>query len=275
MLKLVAPLLLDMARAARAVSVPKFRTGLITELKKDKTPVSAIDRATEERLREFVPQAEKLLGASVGFRGEEFPTLNPDAEFLFVVDPIDGTKPYLLGRSEWFTLIGLYQKGAGFVAGLCDQPDVDRAHYAAKGEGAWMLDRKNLDIAQAARLPKAPEKPLDESILLSFDPLMMPPYAYGLYEKLYKQVMYAVPGGDAGNYVRLAEGTGQIVLESVGGIYDLVALTPLVTETGGTLVCLNPDGTTFAPDMNFHPRFPVLSTSSPALLDAVLKIYAA
>lgn len=272
MLQAVIPLLLDMARAAREISVPKFRTGLIRELKRDSTPVSAIDRAVEKRLHEFLPHAEKLLGSSAGFLGEEYDSVNTDADYVFVVDPIDGTKKYLLGSGEWFTLIGLHKKGEGFVAGLCDQPDADRTHYAVRGGGAFVIDRKNLDAMGAVRLPMLAPLPLAESIIMSFDHTAMVPAHAALFAAMQQRCLYTSLGGDAGNYMRIAEGTGQVVMEAVGGIYDIAAIAPILAEVGGCITGINPDGTPFVPDLNFGTRRTVLATASEQLRDDVLAL---
>jgi fructose-1,6-bisphosphatase/inositol monophosphatase family enzyme len=107
---------------------------------------------------------------------------------------------------------------------------------------------------------------------MSFDPFMLSSSHRALYEAMNKQALYAVLGGDAGNYVRLAEGAGQVVLEPVGGIHDLAAITPLLMETGCTLTGINPDGSLFTPDIDFGSRRTVLATSSPQLRDEVLAL---
>ena len=91
---------------------------LAVEAKADLSPVTDADRGIELALRKEVAAAQP----THGFFGEEFPAEKPDAEFLWVVDPIDGTKAFLAGKPTFGTLIALLQQGLPFSASSIIRP---------------------------------------------------------------------------------------------------------------------------------------------------------
>ncbi|MGE3624146.1 MAG: inositol monophosphatase family protein, partial [Bdellovibrionales bacterium] len=106
----------QMADAARDVALAYFRKNLVVDEKDDRTPVTEADRGIEQKLRDVI----RKTFPSHGIIGEEFGTENPEAEFVWVIDPIDGTKAFATGRPTFGTIIGLSHNGRP-VAGLIDQ----------------------------------------------------------------------------------------------------------------------------------------------------------
>ena len=107
------------SEAGRAI-LPHFRTPLAIDDKGDGSvfdPVTEADRAAETVMRRMI--ADRFPGH--GVRGEEFADHNPDADYVWLLDPIDGTKSFVIGFAGWGTLIGLMHRGVP-VLGLMRQP---------------------------------------------------------------------------------------------------------------------------------------------------------
>jgi len=105
--------------------------GLTVESKADQSVVTSADTAGEQAFRSAVIARCPVHGV----RGEEFPPLNPDAEFVWVVDPIDGTAEFAAGVPLWGTIIGLYYRDRPLV-GVIDLPALNLRACAAYGLGA-------------------------------------------------------------------------------------------------------------------------------------------
>ena len=111
---------IDLAQAAGDVIAPLFRADHGLEDKGGKTgfdPVTAADKGAEAAIRAAI--ASRFPGH--GVIGEEYGEDRPDAEFVWVLDPIDGTRAFIAGLPLWTTLIGLRHRGRP-VLGLIGQP---------------------------------------------------------------------------------------------------------------------------------------------------------
>src|SRR5215469_148288 len=114
--------LLELDAAAAAVTLPLFRTGLDVANKAGKDafdPVTAADHGAEAAIRKLI--AERY--PDHGVIGEEYGEDRPDAEFVWVLDPVDGTRAFISGLPLWTTLIGLRHQGRP-VLGSIGQPYV-------------------------------------------------------------------------------------------------------------------------------------------------------
>src|SRR5215469_5457078 len=107
----------DLADAAGAAIRPYFRTTLTVDEKADLSPVTAADRAAEQAMRRLI--AARF--PAHGIIGEEYGREREDAEFVWVLDPIDGTKSFISGVPLFGTLIALAQCGKP-ILGVIDQP---------------------------------------------------------------------------------------------------------------------------------------------------------
>ncbi|MCU0946362.1 MAG: histidinol phosphate phosphatase, partial [Rubritepida sp.] len=118
------------ADLAGAAIRPLFRSALLVEAKGDASPVTEADRAAERALRGFLTDRFP----DHGIMGEEYGTERGEAEWLWVLDPIDGTRAFLTGRPLFGTLIGLLHRGVP-VLGLVDQPVTGERWLGVAGEG--------------------------------------------------------------------------------------------------------------------------------------------
>jgi fructose-1,6-bisphosphatase/inositol monophosphatase family enzyme len=119
--------LADVLREAISEAVGE---GLTVETKADQSVVTSADTAAEQAFRSAVISRYPVHGV----RGEELPPLNPDAEFVWVVDPIDGTAEFAAGMPLWGTIIGLYYRDRPLV-GVIDLPVLKLRACAAFGLG--------------------------------------------------------------------------------------------------------------------------------------------
>ncbi|MDE2240178.1 MAG: histidinol phosphate phosphatase, partial [Rhodospirillales bacterium] len=146
--------------ASGAVIRPYFRVGLSADDKSDESPVTVADRRAEQALREVLAKATP----DFGIIGEEFPPHNPDARHVWVLDPIDGTRAFITGRTSFTTLLGLLEDGVP-VLGFIDQP-ITRERWAGGrgvpaqftgGLGGVPGTRRNVNLAQAEFSATSPE----------------------------------------------------------------------------------------------------------------------
>lgn len=111
--------------------------GFESEEKSDTTLVTQADLAAEKRLREFV---EKKYPAH-GVIGEEFPNARPEAEFQWIIDPIDGTQNFAHHIPTFGTILSLYHNGKALL-GIIDHPALDLRYHSLKGQGVYCNDKK-------------------------------------------------------------------------------------------------------------------------------------
>ena len=123
-----------LADTAGAVILPHFRTGGAVDHKGGDLfdPVTAADTDAESAIRGKIAAAYPTHGVL----GEEFEPLNPNAEYCWVIDPIDGTRAFILGLPLWGTLIGLTRDGAPLL-GLMDQPFTGERFWSGEDESLF------------------------------------------------------------------------------------------------------------------------------------------
>lgn len=226
-----------MAADAREIARAHFRGALTSEQKDDRTPVTAADRAIERRWRERLAATFPAHGV---FGEEEGPD-RIDAEWVWVLDPIDGTKAFASGNPLFGSLIGLMHRGAP-VLGVLEVP--------ALGE-RWIGVRGGIAERDGVRLAVRAPRPLERAVLYCTtpDPLAaMPGFA-----ELRRCVQWTSYGGDCVAYAFVAAGTADLVVDRGLKPYDWCALVPILEAAGGVLLdwnlkplTLDADGTALA-----------------------------
>lgn len=215
-------------------------------------PVTEADRAAECAIRALIAAHHP----DHGIIGEEFGRENADAEHVWVIDPIDGTKSFISGQPVWGTLIALLRNGEA-VLGLLDQPFL-RERYWGDGERSFgQRDNRVLPLRTRA-CPSLSDATVWVSSSIARDPV-----AHAAVERLGAAVRMLVYGGDCFSLAMLAEGHIDIAI-GWGGfeIYDIAAHIPLVTGAGGCLTALDGSDALHADGM--------LALGDPALLEATL-----
>ncbi len=207
-----------MADEAGTIIRHYFRQSFEIDTKEDETPVTAADRAVEKRLREII----EMHRPQDGILGEEFGPKESQNGFTWVIDPIDGTKSFMIGRPTFGTLIALAENGAP-VLGTIDQPISQERWIGAKGEPT-LFNGKTVKTRSCTSLKDA--------IVGSTSPSQMPE----TWPKMYDQFKSVIWGGDCYSYGLIANGWLDCVIESGLATYDYMALPPIIEGAGG-LIC--------------------------------------
>jgi len=204
---------------------PFFRTSLGVENKaRDGAfdPVTAADRAAEQAMRTLI----RKNFPSHGIIGEEFDDHHSGAPYVWVLDPIDGTKSFIAGMPAWGTLIGLLKDGAP-VYGMMHQPFIGE-RFAGDGASAHYRGP-----AGERRLTTRKCASLGEAILFTTSPLLMSAEERALFEKVQAKTRLSRYGGDCYAYCMIAAGFVDLVIETGLKAHDIVALMPIIEGAGG------------------------------------------
>lgn len=220
---------LAMAQAAGQVILPHFRRAIAVEDKGSPAgydPVTVADRAAETVIRGEIARAYP----DHGIRGEEHGWQRGSSPYTWVVDPIDGTKSFILGQLHWATLIALHD-GERVVAGVAHQPYVGESFVATcDGPAQWRRggERRNLSTRACPRLA--------EAIVACTHPSMFrTAQARAAFDRVADAARLTRWGGDCYAYCLLAMGLIDIVIESSLQAYDIQALMPIITAAGGVV----------------------------------------
>ncbi len=185
-------------------------------------PVTEADKAAEQVIRQAI--LERF--SDHGILGEEFGATNPDADYQWIIDPIDGTKAYIAGLPSWGTLIGLYKSGKPY-AGIMTQPFTGE-RYICDGENSFL--NHNEDISQ---LQTSNTQELPDAIIMTTSPALFNQIESAHYQKLEALCKLPRYGADCYAYCMLASGHIDLVVEAGLNAYDIAALIPIVEKSGG------------------------------------------
>ncbi len=216
---------LDAARAAGEIIRRYYREDIEVHTKADASPVTAADVEAEEVIRSIV----RARHPDHGFYGEETGRERDDAEYLWLVDPLDGTRSFVRHYPFFSTQIALRHRSE-LVLGVSSAPLMRELAWAEKGQGAW-LDGTRIGVSELADLA---ESTLSTGNLRT---LAGSPQWAGL-GRLVKQVARIRGYGDFYHYHLLAAGRIDAVIESDVNILDIAALTVIVREAGGRVTDL-------------------------------------
>lgn len=227
-----------------------YRTALAIDDKSDASPVTAADREAEalmrKRIRERRPQD--------GIIGEEFGRENEEAEWVWVLDPVDGTKAFISGRPLFVTLIGLLHHGKP-VLGVINQPVTRDCWLGVIGEGTT-LNGLPVQVSQIAELTRAR--------IGSTGPEYFEPQGLAAFSTLAQQCRFTVWGGDGYQFGLLASGGMDIAIESGIKLHDFAALAPVVIGAGGIMTDWQ------GKELDIHSGGNVVAAATPSLHTAAL-----
>lgn len=209
----------ELADASRAILGPAGRERPVTDIKADASLVTAFDRAIEQRLREMI----EARYPAHGVLGEEHGSHNPDAEFVWVLDPIDGTGPFVGGMPVYGTLIGLAQAGEP-VLGVIDHPRTDDRWLGGLGlattwNGRAVRTRRGVALADAMLTSSSPDF-FDED-------------EWRRFRRLRGEVQWALYGGSCYAYGLMAGGRTDVAVDCNLDIHDILACAAVITAAGG------------------------------------------
>ena len=214
----------ELAAVSGETILPFFRTALSVTDKGNGQfdPVTAADHAAENAMRALI----RKNFPEHGVIGEEFGSDRPDAEYVWVLDPIDGTKSFMAGMPAWGTLIALTQFGEP-VFGMMNQPFI-RERFSGDGMAASYKGPAG-DRGLRVRACET----LAEAVMFTTSPLLMNEADRKAFGKVEAAVRLSRYGGDCYAYCMLAAGHVDLVIETGLKPYDIVALVPIITGAGG------------------------------------------
>jgi histidinol phosphatase-like enzyme (inositol monophosphatase family) len=197
------------------------RADLKVELKADLSPVTAADRGAEDLMRGLI--RKKFPGH--GIVGEESGAERPDAEFVWVLDPIDGTKSFTSAVPLFGTLIGLLHRGEP-VLGCIHQPILRQLLVG---------DNRTASLNGAPARTRSP-RPLEDALLLTSDPVVIAtrPECRG-FRPLMEKSRITRTWGDCYGYLLVATGWADVMYDPLMNLWDIAALVPVIRGAGGVI----------------------------------------
>lgn len=211
----------DLADLARPIIKTHFRTGAAISDKADASPVTEADRAAEAAMRTAINDAFP----GHGILGEEFGPENTDADYVWVLDPIDGTKAFVTGKPLFGTLIALCHQGRP-ILGLIDQAILDERWLGAAGR-TTTLNGADISTRTATTLKDA--------WLYATSPDMFEGADAEAFARLGGAVKHTLYGADCYAYGLLAAGHTDLVAEASLKPYDFCAHVPIIEGAGGCM----------------------------------------
>jgi histidinol-phosphatase len=213
------------AQTAAEIVRAYYQRDLAVHTKADASPVTEADVRAEEAIREVL----SAQFPSYGFYGEETGQHGMDAENVWLVDPIDGTKSFVRHCPFFSTQIALQREGR-LILGVSLAPAYGELAWAEEGAGAF-LNAQPIRVSQIADLPQA---------IISSGNLksLTATSRWNRFGELVRRVSRIRGYGDFVHYHLLARGALEVVLESDVNILDIAALSVIVREAGGTFTDL-------------------------------------
>jgi histidinol-phosphatase len=213
------------AEAAAAIIARHYRTALSVETKADQTPVTVADREAEAAIKQVLRSAfpdHALYGEEEGREGE--------GDFLWLIDPIDGTRSFVRGYPMFSTQIALMHR-AELVLGVSSAAQFGEVAWARRGGGAF-LNGERIQVAGATEFGPATAISIGNVKTLSRGP------GWSALARLIQRCGRTRGYGDFYHYHLLARGSLDLVIESDVNILDVAALAVIVREAGGVFTDL-------------------------------------
>jgi histidinol phosphatase-like enzyme (inositol monophosphatase family) len=219
----------DTAIKAGAAVLPHFRAIIAVEDKRNfmgYDPVTIADHAAETVIRDAIKHAYP----DHGIHGEEHGREGGTSAMTWVIDPIDGTKSFILGQHHWAILIALHD-GTAPVVGVAHQPFVGETFLAAAGGTAQWRRGDARRTLQTRPCPR-----IEDAIVATTDPRQFQtPAEQAALQAVSGRARFLRYGGDCYCYTQLAMGFVDVVIENGLQAYDVQALMPIVQAAGGAI----------------------------------------
>ncbi len=215
-----------LADASGEIILGHFRTNIGVDSKADATPVTMADRDSESKMREMI--AARF--PDHGIIGEEHGSDRPNAEWVWVLDPIDGTKSFINGVPLFGTLIALMHKSIPWL-GCINHPALNQRWVGGAGQ-ATTLNGKPCHVRSCQTLKAA--------TVYATAPGYMTPDESAAFERLSQAVYHRRYGGtDCFHYAMVASGWTDIACERVSELHDFAPLAPVIENAGGIVTDWN------------------------------------
>ncbi|MBF0094552.1 MAG: histidinol-phosphatase [Alphaproteobacteria bacterium] len=210
-----------LADASGAIIRRYFRTHVAVDDKSDASPVTIADREAERAIRDLIAAA----APDHGIIGEEWGSERADAEWVWVLDPIDGTKSFITGKPSFGTLIALAHRGRS-VLGIVDQPITGERWIGGVGHPASLN-------GTPVRVRACPD--LRDAYLYATEPEMFKGSDQDAFERLTARVKMRRYGADCYAYALLASGFVDLVCECNLKVHDHAAVSAVIEAAGGVV----------------------------------------
>ncbi|MCH8942705.1 MAG: histidinol-phosphatase [Bacteroidetes bacterium] len=198
-----------------------FRTEIDIDTKADNSPVTIADKKAEELIRKEI---EKEFPTH-GILGEEFGEINKDAEYKWVIDPIDGTKSFICGSVLFGTQIALLKNGSP-ILGAVNFPALNE--FIIGDNNSTQLNGKDVKVRKCDSI--------SDAVLLTGDYLNIDKYQnISAFRTLIKSVKLFRGWGDCYGYYLLASGYSDIMVDPIMSPWDSLPLIPIIKGAGGII----------------------------------------
>lgn len=248
------PFVNQLADASGAIIMRNVHSATGFENKSDRSPVTQVDREVELEIRKRIAAA----WPDHGILGEEFAPTDIDRDFVWVIDPIDGTKPFIGGIPVFGTLIALTFRGTP-VLGVIDHPYTKERWIGADGLGTTFNGK---------RVQTRHGRPQADSVMFTGNPEPFIGKERTAFDNLRATVNFCVYGANCYGYGQIARGMMDIGIESGHDPFDFCALVPVINNAGGRITDWEGNALTV------HSGKRYVASGDPALHDAILPLLA-
>ncbi len=234
----------QIALEAGIMTLEHFRsTTLGIDWKGDGSPVTVADRGAEQLLRKRIEERFP----SDAILGEEYPEKPGDSGYKWILDPIDGTKPFMHGVPLYTNLVAVIEEATGEpILGVINAPASGETIHAAVGGGAWY---QNGD-AEPYQAKVSTVESLAGGLFLTGDVAGFKKEraadATDVYFALQESARISRTWGDAYGYMMVAIGRAEVMVDAAMSLWDAACLKPILEEAGGTFTCWNGEPTVHA-----------------------------
>ncbi len=215
----------ELAEASGPIISELFRKNIAVDRKADRTLVTQADRDAETVMREMIAVGFP----EHGFVGEEFGADGENSEYVWVIDPLDGTHAFISGLPTFGTLIALCRQGVPIV-GVINQPVSGERWLGVEGRPTQFRQGSEVGEARTRVCPS-----LDDAILYATSPAMFSDAGAAAFAEVSSHSAVTRFGTDCYAYGLVASGHGDLVIEANMNIYDYLALVPVVAGAGGVI----------------------------------------
>ena len=215
--------LAHLPQLSRPLITRYFRSGFSVDQKTDNSPVTVADRAVEAELRQAIAAtfpAHAIIGEEQGGQA--------DKQICWVIDPIDGTRAFVIGKPLFGTLVGVARGGQPF-AGLIDMPALDETYLTQNGHSYLIT------AARTSKLATSTCRDLQEAQIATTSPEAFSADGLARFNRLSQLCRSSHYGGDCYNYALLAAGHLDIVMEHQLATHDFMALIPVLDGAGAVV----------------------------------------
>jgi histidinol phosphatase-like enzyme (inositol monophosphatase family) len=250
-------LALELAEIADAISLARFRAlDLHVETKPDLSPVTDADRAVELAIKELLAARRP----ADGIVGEEFGN-SGSGNRKWIIDPIDGTSSFIVGRPIFGNLISLAVQGK-VLLGIINQPINSERWIGIEGSGSWL---------NGVKIKTRNCQKISEAVLSSSSPFFFKDFNKEVFEKIcaltkYQKIGGVVYGGDCYAYGCLASGFVDLIIEPGLKVYDFASHIPIIKNAGGVITDWEGN------ELKLESNTRLVASATPKLHEEVLEI---